>query len=158
MNSCTMITIKESERGVKFERFNGGLNPDVIYGSGLHLFSIWDREIIYNIDVITQDEHLYFSTIDDIKFKINLVLKYQLIPDKIGYLENTIGANHYDSVILQEVEYACSNHLAKQSSNFLSTIDIEQLQSDILATVSKPIRKKYIKMVSIKINQILKQE
>ena len=157
-NSCRIIKIKENERGVRFERFNGGLNLNTIYGTGLHLFPIWDKGIIYNVDTITQEEHLYLSTIDDIRYEINLVLKYKLVPDRIGYIESSIGKNYYDLVIIQEVENAFSNHLTKQTSNFVSAVDIDKFQSDILETVSKPIRKKYIKMISIKINQISKLE
>ena len=157
-NSCTIIEIKENERGVRFEKFNDGLNPDVIYGPGIHLFPIWDRGIIYNIDTVTQDEHFYFSSIDNIPHKINLVLTYKLIPDKIGYLENYIGKNYYDRVITQEIENAISNQLGKQASNSISSIDINKLQLDILETVSKPIRKKYINIISIKIYQIVKSE
>lgn len=157
-SSCRIIEIKENERGVKFEKFNGGLNPDIIYNPGYHVFPIWDRGIIYNIDPVSQNEQLYFSSIDDIRYKINLKLSYRIIPDKIGYLHSEIGANYHESVILKEVEKAISNQLSKQNSNIISSIDTNKLQVEIFQTVSIPILKKHLEITSIEIISISKLE
>lgn len=158
VHSCKMMVIDDNEKGVRFERFNGGLNPDVIYEPGLHIYPLWDRTTVYNIDTVTQEEQLYIKTADGHRYEIDLVLRYQLIPDRIGYLHDQIGSQYYERVIIRELEAAFKARLTEQNSALITADDIDNLQSNILTTTSHPIRKKYVELIALKIKDIAKLE
>lgn len=158
INSCKVITIEENERGVIFERFNGGINPDVIYNPGLQIFPMWNRAIIYNIDTLIREDFFHVKSADNIKHEVDINVTYKVVMDRIGYIEMYYGKEFYERIILPDIEKAFSDRISKQPSANISSMNLEAFQNELLETVSMQILKKHVELIALEITKISKVE
>lgn len=142
---------------MKFERYNNGINPDIIYGPGPHLVGVWDHMMIYRVSEMKKKESLYINTIDGIAYRVDITISFQVVPDRIGYLEQQIGRDYYQIVVLPEVKDALSDFFNKYEADIISFDNFEELESFIFVNASKPIRENYVELLSVEIEQLAKQ-
>jgi hypothetical protein len=155
LSSCQQVEIKSNERGVIFKRFDGGLNPEKIYPSGTHIISSWDRIIIYNIDSQTGGEKISILSKDGLTFDLDLSYRFRPIPKEIGNLEMEIGKDYYHIIVKPEMRKTIRELFGEfYLSKNIPFLENEVIEKELFERAKDPIRKRFIELESITINEI----
>ena len=157
LSSCRSIVaeVESNKKGIIFHRFEGGLNKDKIYGEGLHFIAPWDRMITYDISVQQYEEHLSALSKDGLLYEYHLVGKYHVQPDRIGYLQERIGANYLDVVVKPELRSAIRGLVGEYTSEEIPAIEPQKWDRELLRIARPLIAEKYILVDTIIVKEII---
>lgn len=112
MTSCTEV--ENGERGVAYKPYNGGLDPDFVYGEGVDvgISWLWNEMITYNIRQQSLDMDMVLMDKEGLDVDISVTLLYRVIPNRIGFLHEEKGQDYQDSYVLPIAQSACKKIVA----------------------------------------------
>ncbi len=110
LSSSIFLTIKPGEAGVLFKKFSGGLDKEVIYNQGFHIIAPWNTMYVFNVKEQTTEEGMDVLDKNGLSISVDVSVRFNPIPSRIGYVQETFGINSYITVlVIPEVRSAVRN-------------------------------------------------
>jgi regulator of protease activity HflC (stomatin/prohibitin superfamily) len=109
------ITVHSGEVGVLYLRFGGGTQTDRVLGEGLKIIAPWDHLFVYDVRVQEIKHTMDVLTNEGLTVKLNLSIRYHPEVDLVGLLQERVGPDYREKIVVPEVESA----LRTTMGNFL---------------------------------------
>ncbi len=154
LSNTSFVTISPGEKGIKFKRFAGGIEKDIIYDQGFHIVMPWDNMIIYDIRINEGFEKMDVLSKNGLSIAVELSYRFNPIPEKIGYLHDNIGANYIDRIINPEIRSATREVIGKYLPEELYSTKREAIQDEIFTQTKNAIESKYLDIDAILIRSV----
>lgn len=100
------LTVHSGQVGVLYLRFFGGTQTDHVLGEGLKVVMPWDHLFIYSTRVQEVKDEMNVLTKEGLRVKLYLSIRYHPEPDMVGMLQQKVGPDYRDRIVVPEVESA----------------------------------------------------
>ena len=154
LTNTTFLTIEPGHNGVKFKRFDGGIQKEKIFTQGFHVVAPWDRMIVYDSRFNEAFEKMEVLSKNGLNIVVELSFRYRPIANKIGYLHNEVGADYINRIIRPEVRSATREVIGKYLPEELYSTKREAIQDEIFQRTSAVLQEKYLFLDAILIRQV----
>jgi len=154
LTSTTFITIKPGQKGVKFKKFGGGLEKEVVYDQGFHVVAPWNDLIIYDIRINEGNDELDVLSKNGLPIKISLSYRYAPIGQKIGYLHDEVGSDYLGRIVEPEIKAATREVIGEYLPEELYSSKREAIQDEIFARTQEAVGEKYVDLDAILISSV----
>jgi len=111
------VTIHSGQVGVRYLRFFGGTQTDQVLSEGMKLVLPWDRVFVYSIRVQEVRHTMSVLTKEGLEVKLFLSIRYHPEPDMVGLLQQQIGPEYRDRIVIPEVESALRTIMGRFQMN-----------------------------------------
>lgn len=111
------VTIHSGEVGVLYLRFLGGTQTDHVLGEGMKVVLPWDHLFVYSIRVQEVKHEMEVLTKEGLEVKLFLSIRYHPEPDMVGMLQQQVGPEYRDRIVIPEVESALREIMGQFSMN-----------------------------------------
>ncbi|KAG6578387.1 Prohibitin-1, mitochondrial, partial [Cucurbita argyrosperma subsp. sororia] len=134
--SASVYTVREGERAVIFDRFQGRINEKTV-GEGKHFLLPWVQQA-FIVDITTQPQELTFQCRTKHFQPVTVTVRTLSRPDitQLSSMVSSLGNNHADevikSILLEVLNYVISKSTAENFS-----IDLPVISSSIREILSK---------------------
>jgi regulator of protease activity HflC (stomatin/prohibitin superfamily) len=153
--STIFINIDPGEEGVIFRRFAGGINPEAKpYGQGFHLIAPWNKVIVYDVRIHEVEEEMDVLSSNGLNITVDVSIRYQPIPGKVGYIHNEIGTNYDTKVVIPEVRSATRKIIGRYTPEEFYSSKRETVQHEIADEVAAILEKKNIRLDALLLRSI----
>lgn len=153
--STIFITIEPGEEGVLFRRFGGGIDPeDKPYGQGFHIVAPWNKVIVYDVRIHEKEEPMDVLSSNGLNVTVDVSIRYQPIPGKLGYIHNEIGPNYATKVVIPEVRSATRKIIGRYTPEEFYSSKRETVQAEIEEEVASVLAKKNINLDALLLRSI----
>ncbi len=106
------ITVQSGQVAVLYLRFGGGTQTDRVLGEGLKIIAPWDKLFIYDIRVQEVKHDMDVLTAEGLKVNLSLSIRYHPEAQLVGLLQENIGQDYRDKIVIPEVESALRTTMA----------------------------------------------
>ena len=106
------ITVQSGQVAVLYLRFAGGTQTDRVLGEGLKIIAPWDKLFIYDIRVQEVKHDMDVLTSEGLKVNLSLSIRYHPEAQLVGLLQENIGQDYRDKIVIPEVESALRTTMA----------------------------------------------
>src|SRR5579871_3048486 len=127
----TAFVIFGGEVGVLYLRFAGGTQTDRVLGEGMKVIAPWDRLFIYNVRVQEVKHEMNAITDEGLKVKLDLSIRYHPEVELVGLLQQQVGPNYRDQIVIPEVESAVRTLVGASSMTQVYTLQRSVMQTVI---------------------------
>lgn len=154
LTSTTFLTIDPGQKGVKFKRFGGGLEKDVVYDQGFHVVAPWNDMFIYDVRTNEAFETMDVLSKNGLTISVELSYRYMPVFDKIGHLHDEIGTDYLSRIIVPEIRSATREVIGKYLPEELYSTQREAIQDEIFNRTNIAVNKKYINIDAVLIREV----
>jgi regulator of protease activity HflC (stomatin/prohibitin superfamily) len=103
LSSEIFITIKAGERGVLYQRFQGGTNFEVSYSPGFHIKAPWNDIFVYNVRENIINEKMDVLDKSGLSISVDVSVRFFPIYNRIAYLHEYFGEQYIELLVKPEV-------------------------------------------------------
>jgi regulator of protease activity HflC (stomatin/prohibitin superfamily) len=111
------VTIHSGQVGVRYLRFFGGTQTDQVLSEGMKIVLPWDKVFVYSIRVQEVRHTMSVLTKEGLEVKLFLSIRYHPEPDMVGLLQQQIGPDYRDRIVIPEVESALRTIMGRFQMN-----------------------------------------
>lgn len=154
LTSTTFITIDPGQRGVKFKRFQGGIDKTKIFSQGFHVVMPWNDMIVYDVRIQEASEAMDVLSKNGLSINIDLSYRFKTKADKIGDLHDDIGKDFLDRIIKPEIRSATRQVIGEYLPEELYSTKREAIQSEIYERTKAACDPKFIDIDAILIRSV----
>jgi len=154
LSNTTFITIDPGEKGVKFKRFSGGIDKEMVYDQGFKVVMPWDKMIVYDVRTKESDDQMEVLSKNGLTIAVELSYRYMPMADKIGDLHDEIGVNYLEQIIKPEIRSATREVIGKYLPEELYSTKREAIQEEIFERTREGVGKKYIILDKVLIREV----
>ncbi len=154
LTSTTFITIPSGHKGIKFKKFGGGIEKDMVYDQGFHVVAPWNDLIIYEVRIKEGFEKMDVLSKNGLSISVELSFRYAPVGDQIGYLHDYVGRDYLSQIINPEIRSATREVIGKYLPEELYSTKREAIQDEIFTRTSESISEKYIKLDAVLIRSV----
>jgi len=147
--ACMTKSIGSGEQGVKYSSFSG-TNLNSVYGEGLNVFFPWERMIVYDVRVNSQDEQL--STLSSNGATINMDVTVRYKP------HTTFGNEYYNRLVRPELRSAAREIVGRYTPEELYSTRRNELQDLIHQQVAAASAEQYVEIDAVLIRDVVLPE
>ncbi len=147
------ITVHSGEVGVLYLRFAGGTQTDRVLGEGMKVIAPWDRLFIYNVRVQEVKHEMNAITDEGLKVKLDLSIRYHPEVELVGLLQQQVGPNYRDQIVIPEVESAVRTLVGASSMTQVYTLQRSVMQTVINDSLDH-LSQKYIRLDQIILREV----
>ena len=102
-SSRLFYTIPQGFEGYIFHTFGNGLDKENVKGQGFHLKLPWDNLIRYDVRIQEDMSTMEVLAENGLTIAMELSYRYNPMAGKAGYIEENIGANYQEKIIIPEI-------------------------------------------------------
>ena len=154
LSSSILHKINPGEKGVLYKPMGEGLVKDKVYGQGYHIIAPWNEMFVYNVQTMEDFESMEVLSKNGLTIKVELSFRYQLTPDKIGYLHDEIGNKFLDKIVKPEIRSATREVIGKYLPEELYSTKREVIQDEIYQRTMTSCAEKHIIVDAILIREV----
>jgi len=103
LSSEIFITIKAGERGVLYQRFQGGTNFEVSYSPGFHIKAPWNDIFVYNVRENIINEKMDVLDKSGLSISVDVSVRFFPIYKRIPFLHEYFGEQYIELLVKPEV-------------------------------------------------------
>ena len=103
LSSEIFITIKAGERGVLYQRFQGGTNFEISYSPGFHIKAPWNDIFVYNVRENIINEKMDVLDKSGLSISVDVSVRFFPIYKRIPYLHEFFGEQYIELLVKPEV-------------------------------------------------------
>ena len=103
LSSEIFITIKAGERGVLYQRFQGGTNFEISYSPGFHIKAPWNDIFVYNVRENIINEKMDVLDKSGLSISVDVSVRFFPIYKRIPYLHEYFGEQYIELLVKPEV-------------------------------------------------------
>jgi len=134
-----VYTIPVGYSGVLWHRISifGGAQSRGPLAEGLHIALPWDKIYVYDMRLQNHRERYQVLSKDGLEFEIELSFRWRLAPDKLVELNQTVGPDYLNTLIVQEIGSVTRSITAKYTAEALFTDTRTEVQKEIFDSIMK---------------------
>jgi len=152
--SQMFITVAPGENGVLFKRFGGGLDKEVVYGQGFHVFAPWNKMIVYETRVLENFENMNVICSDGLEVGVEFSARYFIDMNQLGYLHDELGEQYLTKVIKPELRAAAKIVIGKYIPKDLYADKRDSIAQEIFDATELRLKEKHIILDAVLISNI----
>lgn len=104
---------------------------------GLHFVLPWDKIYVYDMRLQSHKQRYQVLSVDGLAFDIELSFRWRLVPEKLVELNQTVGPDYVNTLMIQEIGSVTRTVTAKYTAEALFTDARTQVQQAIFDSVTK---------------------
>lgn len=152
--NSTFLTIDSGFRGVIFRPFKGGIEKKKIYTPGFHVIAPWNKMFTYDVRESQLEESMSILSSNGLNIKLDVTVRVNPIPEKIGDLHERFGVNYMTSLVRPEVRSAVRKIVGRFQPEELYSTKRDEIQALITKDLEKVLGANYIELRAILIRDI----
>lgn len=134
-----VYTIPVGHAGVLWHRIPilGGAHSRGPLSEGLHFALPWDKIYVYDMRLQSHKQRYQVLSKDGLAFDIELSFRWRLVPQKLVELNQTVGPDYVNTLMVQEIGSVTRTITAKYTAEALFTDARTEVQNAIFESVTK---------------------
>ncbi|ROT45761.1 prohibitin family protein [Pusillimonas sp. NJUB218] len=104
---------------------------------GMHFIQPWDRFYTYDLRLQTKDEDFQVVSKDGLHFNISLTIRWRIIRHNLVILNQTMGPNYVDKLLVPKVGWAARRVVANYSAEALFTSKRTEVQEQLYELITE---------------------
>jgi prohibitin 1 len=152
-SSRLFVKIESGEAGVQYDLVKG-LKVDRVYDQGLKIIAPWNRMFVYSTRIQEDRSVMEVLSANGLTIRAELSYRYRPFQDKIGYLNNKVGENYHERIIIPEIRSATREIIGKYLQEELYRSKRDSIQTEIFVLAAERIRGKYIELDAVLIRDV----
>ena len=137
--SSMFVTLQPGERGVIFRKFTSGLDKEKIFMPGFHIIAPWNDLIKYNVREQRSEENMDVLETNGLTLQVDAFIRYNPIPDKIGYIHEEQGKEYINKVVVPAVRAAVRRVMGQYSAEEIYSTKRAEVETAISEQTSKSL-------------------
>jgi regulator of protease activity HflC (stomatin/prohibitin superfamily) len=147
------ITIQSGQVGVLYLRFLGGTQTDRVLGEGMKIIPPWDKIFIYTVRIQEDRHEMPVLTTEGMTVKLHLSIRYHPEPDLVGLLQQRVGPEYKERVVIPEVESALRTIMGRFSMHDVYGSERGLVQTAINDSLDH-VEQNFVKVDSIVLREV----
>jgi prohibitin 1 len=152
--NSTFLTIDAGFRGVLFRPFAGGIDKSNIYTPGFHVIAPWNSMHIYDVRESQLEESMTVLSSNGLNIKLDVTVRINPLPNKIGDLHERFGANFMTNLIRPEARSTIRRIIGRYQPEELYSTKRDEIQALINKDLEKVLSENFIELRAILIRDI----
>jgi len=152
--NSTFLTIESGFRGVIFRPFSGGIEKKDIYTPGFQMIAPWNKMFTYDVRESQLEESMSVLSSNGLNIKLDVTVRVNPIPNKIGELHEHFGVNYMTSLVRPEVRSAVRKIIGRFEPEELYSTKRDEVQALITKDLEKVLGANYVELRAILIRDI----
>jgi len=137
LSNSIFFTIQAGEAGVLFKKFGGGLDKEHVYGQGFHVIAPWNTLHIYNIKEQTDEESMDVLDRNGLSVSVDITVRYNPVPNKIGYLHERFGVNYRSTLLSPEVRSSVRQVMGRFTAEEIYSTKRGEVETSIITETAE---------------------
>ncbi len=147
------IPIRSGEAGILWSRFFGGTRIDYVYPEGMSYVFPWDEMHIYNIRVQQTAHEFDVLTINGLKIRLSISIRYFPEYKLLGVLHQKVGPDYVETVVIPEIESVLRVLIGRLSAEEVYTTDKSIIEKSVNQAVEQ-IAQRFINVDNVIIKRM----
>ena len=153
-SSRLFYTIPQGFEGYIFYTFGNGLDKENVKGQGFHLKFPWDNLIKYDVRIQENMSTMEVLAENGLTIAMELSYRYNPMPAKAGFIEESIGSNYHDKIIIPEIRSVSREVIGEYLPEELYSTKRETIEDEIFEKTFVALEKKYINLDAVLIRDV----
>lgn len=153
-SSRLFYTIPQGFEGYIFYTFGNGLDKENVKGQGFHLKFPWDNLIKYDVRIQENMSTMEVLAENGLTIAMELSYRYNPMPAKAGFIEESIGSNYHDKIIIPEIRSVSREVIGEYLPEELYSTKRETIEDEIFEKTFVALEKKFINLDAVLIRDV----
>ena len=153
-SSRLFYTIPQGFEGYIFYTFGNGLDKENVKGQGFHLKFPWDNLIKYDVRIQENMSTMEVLAENGLTIAMELSYRYNPMPAKAGFIEENIGSNYHDKIIIPEIRSVSREVIGEYLPEELYSTKRETIEDEIFEKTFISLEKKFINLDAVLIRDV----
>jgi len=153
-SSRLFYTIPQGFEGYIFYTFGNGLDKENVKGQGFHLKFPWDNLIKYDVRIQENMSTMEVLSKNGLTIAMELSYRYSPMVGKSGYIEESIGSNYHDKIIIPEIRSVSREVIGEYLPEELYSTKRETIEDEIFEKTLGALQQKNIKLDAVLIRDV----
>jgi regulator of protease activity HflC (stomatin/prohibitin superfamily) len=97
------LSVPAGHVAIKWQRFAGGTDTEMVYGEGSHFFYPWNTMSIYDSRMQQVSRDFDVLTRDGLTMTVNIALRFHLNQAAVGLLHKHVGSDYLETLLVPAV-------------------------------------------------------
>ena len=147
-------TIPQGHEGYIFYTFGNGLDKDNVKGQGFHVKWPWDKLIQYDVRIHESMSTMEVLAKNGLTIELELSYRYNPMLTKAGYIEEIIGNNYHDKIIIPEIRSVSREVIGEYLPEQLYSTKRETIEDEIFEKTLVALETKNINLDAVLIRDV----
>jgi len=125
----SVIILGPTERGVVFYTLGKGLDKEHVFQPGLNIVAPWNTMIIYDVSQQKLDESMDVLSSNGLSIAVDISVRYNPEPNRIGYLYDEFKTNYSDKLVRQELRSVVRKVIGRYTPEELYSTKREEVET-----------------------------
>ncbi len=153
-SSRLFYTIPQGFEGYIFYTFGNGLDKENVKGQGFHLKFPWDNLIKYDVRIQENMSTMEVLAENGLTIAMELSYRYNPMAGKSGYIEESIGSNYHDKIIIPEIRSVSREVIGEYLPEELYSTKRETIEDEIFEKTLVALERKFINLDAVLIRDV----
>ena len=153
-SSRLFYTIPQGFEGYIFHTFGNGLDKENVKGQGFHLKLPWDNLIRYDVRIQEDMSTMEVLAENGLTIAMELSYRYNPMAGKAGYIEENIGANYQEKIIIPEIRSVSREVIGEYLPEELYSTKRETIEDEIFEKTQLALNAKFINLDAVLIRDV----
>jgi len=153
-SSRLFYTIPQGFEGYIFYTFGNGLDKENVKGQGFHLKFPWDNLIKYDVRIQENMSTMEVLAENGLTIAMELSYRYNPMVGKSGYIEESIGSNYHDKIIIPEIRSVSREVIGEYLPEELYSTKRETIEDEIFEKTLVALQRKFINLDAVLIRDV----
>jgi len=153
-SSRLFYTIPQGFEGYIFYTFGNGLDKENVKGQGFHLKFPWDNLIKYDVRIQENMSTMEVLAKNGLTIAMELSYRYNPKPGKAGFIEESIGSNYHDKIIIPEIRSVSREVIGEYLPEELYSTKRETIEDEVYEKTLVALERKNINLDAVLIRDV----
>ena len=153
-SSRLFYTIPQGSEGYIFYTFGNGLDKENVKGQGFHLKFPWDNLIRYDVRIQEEMSKMEVLAKNGLTITMELSYRYNPMTGKAGYIEENIGSNYQQKIIIPEIRSVSREVIGEYLPEELYSTKRETIEDEIFEKTQVALNEKFINLDAVLIRDV----
>ena len=153
-SSRLFYTIPQGFEGYIFYTFGNGLDKENVKGQGFHLKFPWDNLIKYDVRIQEDMSTMEVLAENGLTIAMELSYRYNPMVGKAGYIEENIGSNYQEKIIIPEIRSVSREVIGEYLPEELYSTKRETIEDEIFEKTQVALNAKFINLDAVLIRDV----
>ena len=150
----SFVQIRSGEAGVLYKLADGVVTDEPPLGEGLHFIAPWNDVIKYEVRQQELFEKMKVLSSNGLEIQIDASAWYQPVPEKVGFLHQTLGQNYLQRVIQPAIRSAARSVVGRYTPEQLYSSKRDAIQDEIFTETKKILDKQYVQLNEVLVRDV----
>lgn len=148
------ITLDQTERGVLFRPFGGGLDKENIFGPGFHVIAPWNKVYLYNVEEQKSEEPMDVLDKNGLSLNIDITVRFYPIENRIGDLYEGFKLDYANRLVIPEIRSTVRQVAGRYTAEEIYSTKRQEVEQSIIDEAGAKLMENNIEMKALLIRSI----